>query len=120
MDEPPPLVAGAGPNPARLLASAVGGCVSASLQYCLDRARLELLDLRTRVDGTFVRNESGRLRIGSLRVHLEPTLAPEHVDRIGRCLEIFEDFCIVGQSVRQGIAVSVEVTPHTSSVAPAA
>jgi hypothetical protein len=28
---------------------------------------------------------------------------------MGRCLEMFEDFCIVGQSVRQGIDVGVEV-----------
>ena len=75
-DEPPPLGEGGGPNPARLLAAAVGNCMSASLKFCLDRAHLELEDLKTTVDGTIVRNERGRLRIGSLRVRLEPTLDP--------------------------------------------
>ena len=110
-DEPAPLGEGAGPNPARLLAAAVGNCLSASLKFCLERARLDVHDLRTRVQGTMVRNERGRMRIASLRVRLEPTLEAKHLDRIGRCLEVFEDFCIVGQSVRQGIDLTVEVEP---------
>ena len=31
---------------------------------------------------------------------------------LGRCLEIFEDFCIVTQSVRAGLDVQVEVVPQ--------
>jgi len=113
-DEPPPLGQGNGPNPARLLAAAVGNCMSASLKFCLDRAHIEVQELRTRVEGTVVRNERGRLRIGSLRVYLEPTLEEEMLERIGRCLEVFEDFCIVGQSVREGIDLAVEVTPRSA------
>ena len=111
VDEPPPLGGGAGPNPARLLAAAVGNCMAASLRFCLDRSRVEVLDLTTRVTGTLVRNERGRLRIGELRIGIEPAVGPEDVERIGRCLELFEDFCIVGQSVRHGIPLEVEVTP---------
>jgi organic hydroperoxide reductase OsmC/OhrA len=108
-DEPPPLGEGAGPNPARMLAAAVGNCMSASLKFCLDRSRIEVLDMKARVEGTLVRNERGRLRIESLRVRLEPVVAPGDRERMGRCLEMFEDFCIVGQSVRAGIDVSVDV-----------
>jgi hypothetical protein len=32
--------------------------------------------------------------------------------RMGRCLDIFEQFCIVTQSVRQGIQVDVRVEPE--------
>jgi uncharacterized OsmC-like protein len=116
-DEPPPLGGGGGPNPARLLAAAIGNCMSASLKYCLDRSRVELLDLKVRVQGSIVRNERGRFRVGSMHVLLEPTLAGEDVERIGRCLEIFEDFCVVGQSVRQGIDLSVEVAPRAGAPA---
>src|SRR5690606_4222836 len=91
------------------LAAAVGNCMSASLKYCLDRSRVELQDLRVRVEGSIARNERGRFRIAAMRVRLEPTLAEQDLDRIGRCLEIFEDFCIVGQSVRQGIDIEVDV-----------
>lgn len=108
-DEQAPLGAGRGPNPARLLAAAVGSCLGASLLFCLRKARVEITELRTSVEGTIVRNEEGRLRIGEIRVRLAPQVAPEQRDRMGRCLELFEDFCIVTQSVRQGIAIDVRV-----------
>ncbi len=109
VDEPPPLGAGQGPNPARLLAVAVASCLSASLLFCLRKARIDVAAFRTTVEGTLARNESGRMRIGGIRVRLAPQVAPEQRDRMGRCLDLFEDFCIVTESVRQGIEVDVAV-----------
>jgi len=111
VDEPPPLGAGRGPNAARLLAAAVGNCLGASLLYCLRRSKIEVHGLRTEVEGTFVRNERGRMRIGEIRVTLAPDVTPEQRERMGRCLELFEDFCIVTESVRHGIKVEVAVEP---------
>jgi organic hydroperoxide reductase OsmC/OhrA len=65
--------------------------------------------MHTTVEGTLVRNERGRLRIGAIRVKLAPDVAPEQRDRVSRCLGLFEDFCIVTESVRQGVRVDVEV-----------
>lgn len=115
LDEPPPLGAGRGPNPARLLAAAVGNCLSASLLYCLRRARVDVLSMDTRIEGTMVRNDRGRLRLGGLSVKLEPHVPPEQHERMTRCLELFEDFCVVTESVRQGLDVAVEVRPVESS-----
>ena len=109
VDELPPLGEANGPNPARLLAAAVGSCLSASLLFCLRKSRVEITQLRTTVDGTIVRNERGRLRIGGLRVRLAPDVTAEQRERMGRCLDLFQDFCIVTESVRDGIAVDVEV-----------
>lgn len=110
MDETPPVGQGEGPSPIELLAASVGGCLSASLLFCLEKARLGVASLSTRVEGTLERNETGRLRVASLTVVLDLTLDDETTGRVGRCLGIFEDFCIVKESVRQGIPVSVEVT----------
>ncbi|MGE5802223.1 MAG: OsmC family protein [Gemmatimonadota bacterium] len=109
VDELPPLGEANGPNPARLLAAAVGSCLSASLLYCLRKSRIEVGHLRTTVEGTIVRNDRGRLRIGGLRVRLAPEATPEQRERMGRCLDLFQDFCLVTESVREGIAVDVEV-----------
>jgi organic hydroperoxide reductase OsmC/OhrA len=114
IDEPPPLGAGAGPNPARLLASAVGGCLAASLTFCMRKARLDVRGVRTTVRGTLVRNERGRLRIGGLHVRLEPVVPADQHDRVPRCLDLFEEFCVVTASVRLGVPTTVEVEPASA------
>lgn len=111
LDEPPPLGEGAGPNAARILAASVGNCLSASALYCLRRARVEVHAMRTTVSGSLQRNETGRLRIGTIAVRIEPTVADSDRPRMRRCLELFEDFCVVTQSVRAGIDVDVSVEP---------
>ena len=109
VDELPPLGEANGPNPARLLAAAVGSCLSASLLFCLRKSRIEVSQLHTTVETTIARNERGRLRIGGMRVRLAPEVTAEQRARMGRCLDLFQDFCIVTESVREGIAVEVEV-----------
>lgn len=109
VDELPPLGEANGPNPARLLAAAVGSCLSASLLFCLRKSRIEVNRLRTTVEGTIARNERGRLRIGGIRVRLAPELTAAQAERMGRCLDLFQDFCLVTESIREGIAVDVEV-----------
>jgi uncharacterized OsmC-like protein len=111
VDEPAPLGGGAGPNAARLLAAAVGNCLAASLLLCLEKARVELRALEARVEGSMERNEEGRFRIVGLSVTISPTVVGEPSKRYDRCLDLFEDFCIVTQSVRQGIDVEVAVDP---------
>lgn len=114
VDEPPPLGDGSAPNPSRLLVSAMASCLASSLAFCLRKARIELKGLRVVARGTLVRNERKRLRVGSLHVELFPEVAEGDVDRMQRCLEIFEDFCVVTESVRHGIPVVVGVETHSS------
>lgn len=119
-DELPPLGEANGPNPARLLAAAVGSCLSSSLLFCLRKSRIEVSQLHTVVDVTIKRNERGRLRIGGIRVRLAPELTDEQRERIHRCLDLFQDFCIVTESVREGIRVDVEVAEPAPADQPSA
>jgi organic hydroperoxide reductase OsmC/OhrA len=113
MDEPAPLGASTGPNAARVLGAAIGNCLAASLLFCLQRARIDVQDLRASVSGVLARNEKGRLRIRDVRVTLHPAVAEQEIPRMQRCLGVFEDFCVVTQSVRDGlnVQVAVEVDP---------
>ena len=110
LDEPPPLGEGRGPNAVRVLAAAVGTCLSASLVSCLERAHVPVTDMDATVEGELTRNAQGRLRVKGLQVKLAPRVGVDP-SRLERCLGLFEDYCIVTQSVREGIDVKVEVAP---------
>ncbi len=109
MDEPPPLGSGNGPNASKVLSAALGNCLSASLLFCLHKIRVKTTGVTTVVRTKLVRNERKRLRVGSSHVVITLAFDPEGKERIGRCLNLFEDYCVVTQSLREGIDVSVEV-----------
>jgi organic hydroperoxide reductase OsmC/OhrA len=114
-DEPPPLGAGQGPDPSRLLAAAIGNCLAASLLFCLGKARLEVRGLEAEVETTIGRSPDGRLRIQKVDVRLVPTVSAEVKAQMGRCLGLFESFCTVTESVRRGIDVAVSVNPEIAA-----
>ncbi len=114
IDETPPLGEGADISPSRTLASAMASCLASSLLFCLRKSRIEVKGLRVEARGTLVRNERKRLRVGGLHVELFPEVAAGDVERMKRCLEIFEDFCVVTESVRHGIPVVVGVETRAS------
>ncbi|MEE9470642.1 MAG: OsmC family protein [Gemmatimonadota bacterium] len=111
MDEPEPVGDDQGPNATRLLAAAVGNCLSASALFCFRKARVTVDGMRTEVRTRLVRNENGRVRVGAIEVDIHPEVSPEDWPRLRRCIDVFQDFCIVSQSVKQGIDISVEVKP---------
>ncbi len=114
MDEPAPLGHDASPNPARILAAAIGDCLSASLVFCLKRRGVVVDGLRSEVRVQLVRNENKRLRIGNVEVTIHPHSAiPD--EAMDACLKTFEDFCVVTQSVRDGIDVKVNVSRPTTA-----
>jgi organic hydroperoxide reductase OsmC/OhrA len=108
-DEAPPLGEGKGPNPSRLLATAVGNCLAASLLFCLGKARVPVDGLEAEILTDFTRSEAGRLRIGGMKVRLSPRWSEEAAAKAQRCLQIFEDFCVVTQAVRNGVPIEVTV-----------
>lgn len=108
-DETPPLGGGTGPNPAQLLAAAVGNCMSDSLLFAIRKFKQHPEPIRAEVIATIDRNAENRLRVLDIIVKLTLGVAANGLDHLDRALEQFEEFCTVGQSVRQGIPTTVEV-----------
>lgn len=120
LDEPPPLGGGKGPNAARLVAAAVANCLSASLAFCLrGKFRQDPGPIRAMASARLEKNERGRLRIAGIDVVLSLAERMGEMPHQDRCLEQFEDFCIVTESVRRGIPVSVSVVDAAGAVTPA-
>jgi organic hydroperoxide reductase OsmC/OhrA len=109
MDEPVPLGEGSGPNASMMLSSAVGHCLSASLLFCLGKSRVDAEDLEAEVETSLMRNDRGRWRIEGIKVIMKPSVKDSDREKLARCLTMFEDFCIVTASVREGIKVEVEL-----------
>jgi len=110
LDEPPPLGQGAGPDPSRILAAAIGNCLAASLLFCLRRSKVNPHSLRAEVKTQIARNEQKHLRVGRIEVTINAGVPEAEREAACRCLPLFEDFCTVTQSIRDGIEVQVKVT----------
>lgn len=115
-DEPEPLGQGSGPAPNHMLLAAVANCLSASLVFALQKFKQDPGALKATATPEMGRNADKRLRIVGIHVKLElgrPAAELEHLDRV---LAQFEDFCTVSMSVRQGIAIQVQVQDATGAV----
>ena len=109
MDEPEPVGKGVGPNASRVLAAALGNCLSASLLFCLKKSRVEIKGMKTSVRGITSRNAEGRWRIPKFIVEITPNVDTKYEKPFERCIDLFEQFCIVSQSIKEGIPIEVKV-----------
>ena len=108
-DEPPPLGAAAGPAPNHLLLAAVANCLSASLLFSLQKFKQDPGTLVATASAVVGRNAEKRLRIEAINVRLELGQAAADIEHLERVLDQFEAFCTVSMSVREGIAINVQV-----------
>jgi uncharacterized OsmC-like protein len=106
-----------GPNPSRMLALGVLGCLSASFIFCLKKRNFNVDDFKSEAEVTIARNEKGFWRVKKIDVNIEPKIEdPEALKRAKQCLKetkdgvsFFEQYCIVTQSVRTGVEVNVNL-----------
>lgn len=108
-DEPAPLGQGAGPAPDHMLLAAVANCLSASLLFSLQKFKQDPGTLVATATPEMGRNADKRLRIMGINVKLELGQAAAEIEHLDRVLAQFEEFCTVSMSVRQGIAIQVQV-----------
>ena len=108
LDEPPPLGHDHAPNAVRILAAAIGNCLAASLVFCLKKANMPTSGIRAQVEVEIMRNEAHRLRVHKVDVTLHTKLRADD-PALASCLATFEEFCVVTESVREGIDVAVQV-----------
>lgn len=114
IDEPPPLGQSEGPSPSRLLAASIAGCLGASLLFCLRKSRVDVTAMPVDVHVTTGRNARGRLRVQKVSVQLSPCVPADQHERMQKCLSVFEDFCTVTASVREGMTIETIVTTQAA------
>jgi len=99
-----------GPNPSRMLAMAILGCLSASFIFCLKKKNLTLDDLKAQAEVLIARNEKGFWRVKKIDVTIDIKINdPDTLKRADQCKKMFEQYCVVTQAVREGIEVEVNL-----------
>jgi uncharacterized OsmC-like protein len=117
-DEPDPVGSNAGPSTPSMLAMAVGHCLSASLVETLRHAGIYVKALTTEAIAVVTPNAEGNPRIKQINVTIRPVL-DKASGNIQRCIDVFENYCTVCQSIRPAIPVHVDV-PYVIKPAAAA
>jgi organic hydroperoxide reductase OsmC/OhrA len=108
-DEPTPIGKSEGVTAAMMLSGAVGHCLCSSLLFCLEKSRVKAKDLSANVELAMERNEKGRWRVKEIKVDLKPIVDEADAKKMDRCKDMFEEFCIVSSSVREGIRIDVNI-----------
>jgi len=99
-----------GPDASRLLAMAVLGCLSASFIFCFSKRDFTIEDLEAEAIVTIFRNEKGFVRVKKIDVNINPEIKnPEIKKRANQCKKMFEQYCTITASVREGIDINVNV-----------
>lgn len=105
------------PNASRILTASIANCLSASFAFCLLKSRVPMDNVKIKAVATTTsqRNEEGRWRIPKVKVELFPTFeghnpVPEKImKRFERCARIYEKYCTVSQSIKQGINIETKI-----------
>lgn len=99
-----------GPNPSKLLALSVLACMGASFAYCLQKYNISLSDFEGKAYITSTRNEKGFWRIKKISIDLRPKIDnPKIRKKADECKKFFEQFCIISESLKEGIEINTDL-----------
>ena len=116
-DEPRPLGADSGPDPARLLGTAVANCLAASLLFALRKFRIDMEPLRAAATVAVRRNAQNRLRIGRISVDLHLERAePAKANSCAACSTSSKSSASWRRACRAGIPIDVRVIDRNGVV----
>ncbi len=101
------------PTPVEMFLSAVGSCLVMSFVYCtyLGGIKINQKEFKVKMVGS-VKRKNNRLRL--IDVCAEFFLKSSKDDKkIRKCFEKFQPFCILSESIKEGISLScdLEITP---------
>ncbi len=99
-----------GPNPSKLLALSVLGCLAASFTFCLQKRNFSLSNIEGKAVITSIRNDKGFWRLKKIDIKLIPKIDNPKIRKgADQCRKFFEQFCIISESVREGIEINVNL-----------
>jgi uncharacterized OsmC-like protein len=99
-----------GPSSVEYLLIGIGGCLATTFAYSLQRRSIGVNGIDVVVDGRLAHVEPKK-RLRLINVDVKITYLPQpntSLKKINMCIEEFEEFCIVSQSIQNGFPINVE------------
>ena len=99
------------PSPVEYILIGIGGCLSSTLAYCLQKRNIEFDDIETIVDGN-LKHAQPHLNLRLTQVHVEINLfLKEDYDEVeyNNCINDFTKYCPVYDPVLNGIPIKLEL-----------
>lgn len=94
----------------KLLALSVLGCFAASFEFYLQKKEFSLSDLDGKAEVTLARNDKGFWRVKKIDIEILPKVDnPKMHKRTDQCKKLFEQYCIISESLRKGFEVNVNL-----------
>lgn len=116
IDEPPDLNhsfkkggRGEAPSPFGYLLAAGMGCQVNSLEQMLHKARVPHYEIEAVCTGYSFTSDSIK-RVQKIELAIELTVPEAHESRADRCLDVYEQGCVIGETLRRGMELDVEKT----------
>ena len=101
-----------GPSPVEYFLIGIGGCLGSTFKYCLQKQDVEIDLLEVVVDGQ-LKHAGPKMSLKLVYIEAELFITAkneESSDKIEQCIKNFRDYCIVTNSITQGVPIDVKVS----------
>ena len=98
-----------GPSAVEYLLIGIGGCLGTTFIYCLQKNNIELETFEVVVDGELSRT-GPKMLLRLVNVDVDMKFTPKEASsdvEINRCMKEFTEYCIVTNSIAEGVNVNV-------------
>ena len=101
-----------GPSPVEYLLIGIGGCLGSTFAYCLQKQDVEIDALEVIVDGQ-LKHSGPKMSLKLVNIEAELLVTAKDggsSGKIEQCIKTFLDYCIVSNSITQGVPLDVKVS----------
>jgi len=101
-----------GPSPVEFFLIGIGGCLGSTFAYCLQKQNIEIDALEVVVDG-HLKHAGPKLSLKLVNIEAELLISAKDDDnseKIELCIKNFQDYCIVTNSITQGVPIDIKVS----------
>ena len=101
-----------GPSPIEYFLIGIGGCISSTYMYCLQKNKVEIEKLEVIVDGQ-LKHTGLKLNLKLVDINVELLIIykmGQSYEKIDLCEKIFQEYCLLSDFITNGAPLNVKIT----------